>query len=87
MAQGGDRKSEEFSNGQNVHLKNRREIKDGTAGRIGKQYGVNGSTGKNAFTLLKIFPGESLWECTATGGTHRGVVAPPTIPLRCVMSE
>lgn len=68
-------------------FRSKREIKDGTAGRIGKQYGVNGSTGKNAFTLLKIFLGESLWECTATGGTHRGVVAPPTIPLRCVMSE
>lgn len=44
MAQGGDRKSNEFSNGQNVHLKSRRETKDGTAGRIGKQYGVNGRT-------------------------------------------
>lgn len=32
--QGGDRRSEEFSNGQNVHLKDRREIKDGTAGKV-----------------------------------------------------
>lgn len=30
--------------GQNVHLPTRREIKDGTAGRIGKEYGVNGRT-------------------------------------------
>ena len=44
MAQGGDRKSDDFSNGQNVHLKTHRETKDGTAGRIGKQYGVNGRT-------------------------------------------
>ncbi len=31
-------------NGQNDQLPNRREIKDGTAGRIGKEYGVNGRT-------------------------------------------
>lgn len=32
--------------GQNVQVDlTRREIKDGTAGRIGKQYGVNGRTG------------------------------------------
>lgn len=30
--------------GQNVRSASRREIKDGTAGRIGKQYGVNGRT-------------------------------------------
>jgi hypothetical protein len=32
------------ANGQNVHLPNEREIKDGTAGRVGKQYGVDGKT-------------------------------------------
>lgn len=42
--QGGDRRSEEFSNGQNVHLKERREIKDGTSGEIGKEFGVDGKT-------------------------------------------
>lgn len=31
-------------NGQNVHFHSHREIKDGTAGRIGKEYGVNGRT-------------------------------------------
>lgn len=31
-------------NGQNVHFHSRREVKDGTAGRIGKEYGVNGRT-------------------------------------------
>lgn len=60
MTQGGDRKSKEFSNEQNVHLKSRwttknevdkmsgsfskRETRDGTAGRIGKEYGVDGRT-------------------------------------------
>lgn len=43
MSQGGDRKSDEFSSGQNVRL-NHREIKDGTAGRIGREYGVDGRT-------------------------------------------
>lgn len=43
MSQGGDRRSDEFSSGQNVLL-NRREVKDGTAGRIGKEYGVDGRT-------------------------------------------
>lgn len=28
--------------GQNVRSATKREIKDGTAGRIGKEYGVNG---------------------------------------------
>lgn len=28
--------------GQNVRHQTKREIKDGTAGRIGKEYGVNG---------------------------------------------
>lgn len=42
--QGGDRRSEEFSNGQNVHLKERREIKDGTSGEIGKEFGIDGKT-------------------------------------------
>lgn len=30
--------------GQNVRHQTKREIKDGTAGRIGKEYGVNGRT-------------------------------------------
>ena len=53
-------------------FKSRRETKDGTAGRIGKQYGVNGRTGENAFIFLKNFPDKSLWKCAATEGTHRG---------------
>ena len=32
------------ANGQNVHLPTRREIKDGTAGEIGKEVGVDGRT-------------------------------------------
>lgn len=44
LAQGGDRRSEEFSTGQNVHLKSRRETKDGTAGQIGKELGMDGRT-------------------------------------------
>ena len=86
MAQGGDRKSEEFSNGQNVHLKNRREIKDGTAGRIGKQYGVNGRMAKLFYILEKISRRKPLEVGGYLWGSL-GVVAPPTIPLRCVMSE
>lgn len=48
QAQGGDRRSEDFSNGQNVHLKNRREIKDGTAGEIGREIGMDGRTVRRA---------------------------------------
>ena len=44
MSRGGDRKSSEFSNGQNVRLKSSREIKDGAAGRVGKENGVDGRT-------------------------------------------
>lgn len=44
MSKGGDRKSEDFSNGQNVRLKSRREQQDGTAGRIGIENGVDGRT-------------------------------------------
>lgn len=44
MGQGGDRKTDSFSSGQNVHLKMGREIRDGTAGRIGKENGVDGRT-------------------------------------------
>ena len=74
MSLGGDRGNQyTVASGQNVRQpEKRREQRDGTAGRIGKQYGVNGRTGKNAFTLLKIFPGKSLWECAATRGTHWG---------------
>ena len=64
MAQGGDRKSEGFSNGQNVHLKSRREIKDGTAGRIGKEYGVNGRTIRRDAEFAK---GIDMAEKTAPG--------------------
>lgn len=46
--QGGDRRSEEFSNGQNVHLKDHREIKDGTSGEIGKEFGIDGKTVRRA---------------------------------------
>ena len=59
--------------GQNVQVDlSRREIKDGTAGRIGKEYGVNGRTGEHAFIFLKNSPDKSLWKCAATEGTHRG---------------
>lgn len=44
LSQGGDRKSENFSSGQDARLKSRREIKDGTAGMVGKEHGVNGRT-------------------------------------------
>lgn len=46
MAQGGTGANQytKEQTGQNVHLPTRRETKDGTAGRIGKQYGVNGRT-------------------------------------------
>lgn len=40
-SQGGDRRSEDFSNGQNVHLKYRREHRDGTAGDIGMEYNMD----------------------------------------------
>ena len=58
MAQGGTGANQytKEQTGQNVHLPTRRETKDGTAGRIGKQYGVNGRTGENAFIFLKKFP-------------------------------
>lgn len=52
-SQGGDRRSEEFSNGQNVHLKERREVKDGTAGEIGKEIGVDGRTVRRAEKFAK----------------------------------
>ena len=47
MAQGGTGANQytKEQTGQNVHLPTRRETKDGTAGRIGKEYGVNGRTG------------------------------------------
>ena len=52
-SQGGDWRSEEFSNGQNVHLKDRREVKDGTAGEIGKEIGVDGRTVRRAEKFAK----------------------------------
>lgn len=51
--QGGDRRSEEFSNGQNVHLKNRREQRNGTAGEIGKEFGLDGRTVRRAEQFAK----------------------------------
>ena len=44
MAQGGTGANQHTvkQSGQNVQSATRREIKDGTAGRIGKEYGVNG---------------------------------------------
>ena len=51
--QGGDRRSAGFSNGQNVHLKERREVKDGTAGEIGKEIGVDGRTVRRAEKFAK----------------------------------
>lgn len=46
MAQGGTGSNQYTAeqSGQNVQSASRRETKDGTAGRIGKQYGVNGRT-------------------------------------------
>lgn len=46
MAQGGTGANQYTAkqSGQNVQSASRREVKDGTAGRIGKQYGVNGRT-------------------------------------------
>lgn len=38
---GGDRRSRDFSAYQNGTLKTTREIKDGTKGRIGKEYGIS----------------------------------------------
>ena len=52
-AQGGDRRSEEFSNGQNVHLKDRREVKDGTAGEIGREFGMDGRSVRRAEKFAK----------------------------------
>ena len=36
------------ANGQNVHLREGREIKDGTAGEIGREFGVDGKTVRRA---------------------------------------
>ena len=52
-SQGGDRRSDEFSNGQNVHLKDRREQRNGTAGEIGKEIGVDGRTVRRAEKFAK----------------------------------
>lgn len=53
LTQGGDRRSEDFSNGQNVHLKDKRQVKDGTAGEIGKEIGVDGRTVRRAEKFAK----------------------------------
>lgn len=62
-SQGGDRRSEEFSSGHNVHLKDRREIKSGTSGEIGKELGIDGRTvrrdehfAKGVDALRKVSP-------------------------------
>lgn len=47
-SQGGDRRSEEFSNGQNVHLKTTKETKAGTAGEIGREFGMDGRSVRRA---------------------------------------
>ena len=52
-SQGGDRRSEEFSNGQNVHLKDRREQRNGTAGEIGKEYNMDGRSVRRAEKFAK----------------------------------
>ena len=41
------------ANGQNVHLRERREVKDGTAGEIGKEIGVDGRTVRRAEKFAK----------------------------------
>lgn len=50
---GGDRKSEEFSRGQNVHLKDRREQRNGTSGEIGKEVGMDGRSVRRAERFSK----------------------------------
>lgn len=52
-SQGGDRRSEEFSNGQNVHLKDRREQRNGTAGQIGKEVGMDSRSVRRAEKFAK----------------------------------
>lgn len=44
--QGGDHGNQytKVANGQNVQLPNRREVKDGTSGEIGKEFGIDGKT-------------------------------------------
>ncbi len=46
--QGGDRRSEEFSSGQIVHLKSDRKQKDKTAEEIGAEYGITGRSVQRA---------------------------------------
>jgi len=41
------------ANGQNVHLREKREVKDGTAGEIGKEIGVDGRTVRRAADFAK----------------------------------
>lgn len=52
------------ADGQNVHHQTKRDIKDGTAGRIGKQYGVNGRTIRRDAEFAK---GIDMAEKTAPG--------------------
>lgn len=70
MAQGGDRKSEEFSNGQNVHLKSRREIKDGTAGGSRRSNGRISTAGK----LARKLSGRVLCDGAGCKGARRRTV-------------
>lgn len=46
-AQGGNNNAEKQT-GQNVHIVSRREIKDGTAGEIGREFGVDGRSVRRA---------------------------------------
>ena len=39
-----------MENGQNVQIPNRREIKDGTSGEIGKEFGIDGKTVRRNLT-------------------------------------
>ena len=63
-------------------FKARREVKDGTAGRIGKQYGVSNKT---LLRLAEIFKTLSPLSTTRTGKV--GVAPVVTIPLWCGVTE
>lgn len=40
-------------NGQNVHFQSQREIRDGTSGQIGKEFGIDGKTVRRAEHFAK----------------------------------
>lgn len=52
-SRGGDRRSEEFSSGQDVRLKSDRELRDGKSGEISKDLGINEKTIRRAEHFAK----------------------------------